>query len=76
MNYTMTYILVLIGFTLTGVYQVISLIKENRKKEIIVYVILLLPGLVLLYYLSQGVQIPDYHNFIKNIIAPITESIN
>jgi hypothetical protein len=55
--------------------QVVPKFKNKKWHEVIVYLILLLPGILYSYGLALGIDLPNPSDFINLILKPISKSI-
>ncbi|MGM0875152.1 MAG: hypothetical protein ACQEWV_10160 [Bacillota bacterium] len=63
---------VLLVGTLITLYEVPSLIKKKLMKELIVFLILLITGVILSILLSLEIKIPNPYDLIAFIFNPIS----
>ncbi len=64
--------IIMLIFLGLGAVEIISLIKDKKKKEIIAYIALFIPGITLLFLLILGVELPDIHQYIGLFVSAIT----
>jgi hypothetical protein len=66
-------VVVTIVYVLFSVFEIISLSKEKRKKELIVFTVIMSCAFILSMLLIFGVKLPSFDRFIGNIVTSITK---
>lgn len=66
-------VVVTIVYVLFSVFEIISLSKEKRKKELIVFTVIMAGAFIVSMLLVFGVKLPSFDRFIGNIVTSITK---
>lgn len=66
------YILIILGYIVIGVIEIVPLYKKNKKKELAVYTIFFMTAFIISLLLSLGVKIPSPAKPIENVVKAIT----
>ncbi len=64
--------LVVIAFLLIGIIEIVPMVKENQKKELVLYSVLFAAAFVLSILLSLGVKIPSPSEPIEHLVRAVT----
>lgn len=64
---------IIVAYIAVICFEVIQLLKNNQKKEMILYLGVMIISLVISVLLSIGVKIPSPAVFIQKIVTMITE---
>lgn len=59
-------------YGIIGFFEISSLVKNKKKKELIMYIVAITSALTLSIILALGVKIPSYDLYIGQIITSIT----
>lgn len=62
------FVLVILGYLIVGLVEIIPLIKKERKKELVLYSAIFLLAFVISLLLSLGVDLPSPATPIENVI--------
>lgn len=63
---------IIFAYIAVSYFEAIHLFKNNQKKEITLYFIMMIASLVLSILLSEGVKVPSPAVFIEKIVTMIT----
>lgn len=64
-------LLVILFYTLLGALEAFSLIKQNKKKELILYSVIFIWAFILSILLNLGFKIPSPAKPIENLVGMI-----
>lgn len=65
------YILVILGYIMVGVIEMVPLYKKNKNRELVVYSFFFASAFILSLLLSLGVEIPSPAKPIEKIVKTI-----
>ncbi len=65
------FVLVILVYILIGIIEIVPLIKNNQKKELILYSFLFGAAFILSLLLSLGVDIPSPADYIQKAVEAI-----
>ncbi|WP_432661823.1 hypothetical protein R9X47_14755 [Wukongibacter baidiensis] len=65
------YILIILGYLIIGIIEIVPLYKNNKKKELVVYSIFFSAAFIISLLLSLGVKIPSPAKPIETIVNTI-----
>ncbi|MCG8482349.1 MAG: hypothetical protein MJA31_03495 [Clostridia bacterium] len=65
------FVLVILVYVLIGIIEIVPLIKNNQKKELILYSFLFVAAFILSLLLSLGVDIPSPADYIQKAVEAI-----
>lgn len=66
-------VVVTIVYILFSVFEMISLLKEKKKKELIAFTLIMSFAFIISMLLIFGVKLPSFDRFIGNIVTSITK---
>ncbi|MGJ7919896.1 hypothetical protein [Neobacillus sp. LXY-4] len=64
---------ILVGAIIYGVFQIWILLKKKMKKEIVVFIVLLIIGTLLNMTLYLGIKLPNPLDWVVKVIKPISD---
>lgn len=65
------FVIIIIGYIIIGIIEIIPLIKQNKKKELVLYSVLFGSAFIISLLLSIGVKIPSPAKPIEKIVEAI-----
>ncbi len=64
-------ILIILGYVVIGIIEIIPLIKKGEKKELVVYSIIFISSFIISILLGLGFELPSPATPIENVIKSI-----
>lgn len=64
---------VIVIYILFAVFEIIPLLKQNRKKELVAFAIIMSCAFIISVLLTFDVKIPSFDRFIGDIVTSITK---
>jgi hypothetical protein len=69
----MVTVAVIVIYILFAVFEVIPLAKQNRRKELVAFTVIMTCAFIISVLLSFNVKIPSFDRFIGDVVTSITK---